>query len=302
MKRPQPWPFWLPGTLAVLTCTVGRAAEDASISSLKSDVLWHGVIPVTNAMLTSWLALLLLMSVTILITRRLRRVPGRAQGMLEMMIGGLVDALSEIMGPKLARKTFWLLGSLFFSILLINWFGLLPGMGSIGWGQNGLHGFHVNRPLLRDGNADLNLPLAMSTVFFVCWLFWSIREQGLWGFIKHLFGPKGHTSGFLRIAMLVVFIAVGLLEVVSIIIRPLSLSLRLFGNIYAGETMLDVMLHKVPVLAWLLPLPFYLMEAMVGLIQAVVFTLLTAVFIMLSCQHDEDQAEQAYAQPQGEKP
>lgn len=302
MKRLRPSLCGLTGAIIVLACSVGNAAEDAPVGGLKPDVLWQGLVPITNSMLTSWLALLLLLIGAIWTTRRLCPVPGRAQGLMELLVGGLVDALGEIMGARLARKTFWLLGSLFCSILLINWVGLLPGIGSIGWGQSGAPGFHVVHPLFRDGNADLNLPLAMSVAFFTCWLCWSIQEQGLWGFIKHLFGPKGHSTGFLRLVMIVVFLAVGLLEVVSIVIRPLSLSLRLFGNIYAGETMLDVMLHKLPALSWLIPLPFYLMEAMVGLIQAVVFTLLTAVFIMLSCQHDEDSSEQAHAQPQGEHP
>jgi F-type H+-transporting ATPase subunit a len=292
----------LTGAIIVLACSVGKAAEDAPVGGLKPDVLWQGLVPITNSMLTSWLALLLLLIGAIWTTRRLCPVPGRAQGMMEVVVGGLASALGEIMGPDLARRTFSLLGALFFSILLVNWFGLLPGIGSIGWGQAGAQGFHVSRPLLRGGNADIHLPLAMSASFFACWLYWSIRALGIWGFIKHLFGPKGNTTGIFRVVMIVVFLAVGMLEMVSILIRPLSLSLRLFGNIYAGETLLEAMLHKVPALAWLLPLPFYLMEALVGLIQATVFTLLTAVFIMLSCQHDEDSSEQAHSQPQGETP
>ncbi len=302
MSAQRSWALWLPGLVTALACATGQAAEEAPAGGLKPDVLWPGGVPVTNSMLASWLALILLVGGTIWIARRLRQVPGRAQGLMELLVGGLVDALGEIMGETLARKTFWLLGSLFFSILLVNWFGLLPGIGSIGWGQAGAHGFHISRPLLRGGNADLNLPLAMSSTFFACWLFWSIREQGIWGFVKHLFGPKGHTTGVFHLVMLVTFLAVGMLEVVSILIRPLSLSLRLFGNLYAGETMLEVMLHKMPSLAWLIPLPFYLMEALVGLVQAVVFTLLSAVFIMLSCQHDEEEVEQAHAHIPGRDP
>lgn len=303
MRSPRSTLRCLPAVLTALAGSSAQAAEHAPASGLKPDVLWHGAVPITNAMVASWLALLLLLGGAFWTVRRLRPVPGRAQGLLELAVGGLVDALADIMGEGLARKTYWLLGSLFFTILFVNWFGLLPGVGSIGWGQAEAHGFRVTHPLLRVGSADLNLPLAMGATFFVCWLVWSIRAQGgLWGFVRHIFGPKGQTTGVLRAVMIVVFLAVGLLEVVSILIRPLSLSLRLFGNMYAGETMLDVMLHKVPALAWLIPLPFYLMEALVGLIQALVFTLLTAVFIMLSCQHDEEESGQVHERPQGEHP
>mgnify|MGYP001422057916 CR=1 FL=1 len=93
----------------------------------------------------------------------------------------------------------------------------------------------------------------------------------------------------------IVFFAAGLLEVISIAFRPVSLSLRLFGNIFAGETMLEAMLHKFPALAWLLPVPFYFVELLVGLIQAGVFTLLAAIFIMLSCGHDEEGSASPHA-------
>jgi F-type H+-transporting ATPase subunit a len=90
----------------------------------------------------------------------------------------------------------------------------------------------------------------------------------------------------MKIAMVGVFFAVGLLEVVSILFRPISLSFRLFGNVYAGETILESMSHMVPALAWLIPIPFYFMELLVGLVQAMVFMLLTAVFTLLIAQHE----------------
>ena len=91
-------------------------------------------------------------------------------------------------------------------------------------------------------------------------------------------------------AALGVFFAVGILEVVSIVFRPISLSFRLFGNVYAGETILESMSHMVPAFAWLIPIPFYFMELLVGLVQALVFMLLTAVFTLLMCQHEEGPA------------
>jgi F-type H+-transporting ATPase subunit a len=105
--------------------------------------------------------------------------------------------------------------------------------------------------------------------------------------LKHLFAPKGETTGILKVLMAVIFFMVGWLEVISILFRPVSLSFRLFGNIYAGESILEAMAHMVPMwLAWLPPIPFYFMEILVGVVQALVFMLLTAVFTMLIAQHE----------------
>jgi F-type H+-transporting ATPase subunit a len=107
------------------------------------------------------------------------------------------------------------------------------------------------------------------------------------GFLRELFAPKGETTGLLKVLMVVVFFAVGCLEIISILFRPVSLSFRLYGNIFAGENMLEAMATLAPRLGWLLPIPFYFMELLVGFVQALVFMLLTAVFTMLICQHEE---------------
>jgi len=108
--------------------------------------------------------------------------------------------------------------------------------------------------------------------------------------LKELFAPKGDTTGVLRLLMIVVFFAAGMLEIVSILFRPISLSFRLYGNVFAGENMLETMSRMVPGLGWLLPIPFYFMELLVGLVQALVFMLLTAVFTLLICHHEETPA------------
>ena len=104
---------------------------------------------------------------------------------------------------------------------------------------------------------------------------------------KELFAPKGESTGLLKVLMIVVFFAAGCLEIISILFRPVSLSFRLYGNIFAGENMLETMSRMVPGLGWLLPIPFYFMELLVGLVQALVFMLLCAVFTLLMCQHEE---------------
>jgi F-type H+-transporting ATPase subunit a len=103
---------------------------------------------------------------------------------------------------------------------------------------------------------------------------------------RELFGAKGETSGLMKPLMAIIFLAAGLLEIISILFRPVSLSFRLYGNVFAGENMLEAMSRLVPGLGWLLPIPFYFMELLVGLVQAMVFMLLTAVFTLLICQHE----------------
>jgi F-type H+-transporting ATPase subunit a len=128
----------------------------------------------------------------------------------------------------------------------------------------------------------------MALVFFACWLVWAFREVGFVGFLKELFAPKGESEGLLKLLMVVVFFAAGCLEVVSILFRPISLSFRLYGNIFAGENLLEAMAKLVPGFGWLVPIPFYFLELLMGLVQALVFMLLTAVFTMLMCQHETE--------------
>ncbi|HEX3470240.1 MAG TPA: F0F1 ATP synthase subunit A, partial [Silvibacterium sp.] len=173
--------------------------------------------------------------------------------------------------------------------------GLIPGIGSIGWGHQTAHGFKIDQPLLRGANADVNMTFAMALVYFACWLVWAFQEIGLRGFIKEIFAPKGETQGVLKILMAIVFFVAGCLEVISILFRPVSLSFRLYGNVYAGENLLEAMLTLVPGFGWLVAVPFYLMEVLMGLVQALVFMLLTAVFTMLICQHEDGTPETAHA-------
>jgi F-type H+-transporting ATPase subunit a len=219
-------------------------------------------------------------------TRDMKRVPHGAQNFLEFIVERLYLFLEGVIGQHLVKQTFWFFASVFIFILSANWFGLIPGVGTIGWGHQTAHGFVVEQPFFRGANADLNLTLAMALVFFACWFVWALQEVGPGGFVKELFAPKGETTGMLRLLMFVVFFAAGCLEIISILFRPVSLSFRLYGNIFAGENMLETMARMVPGLGWLLPIPFYFMELLVGLVQAVVFTLLCAVFTLLICQHE----------------
>lgn len=242
--------------------------------------------PITNSMIVSWIVALGLIVFARLATRRMGQVPGGAQNFLEWLVESLYGFLEGIIGAHLVRRTFWFFGTIFIFILAANWVGLIPGVGSIGWGEQTATGFRLEQPLFRGANADVNLTLAMALVFFAMWIVWAIQEVGVGGFFKELFAPKGESEGALRVLLVVVFFAAGCLEVVSILFRPISLSFRLYGNVFAGEYMLETM-AAVPGLGWLVQIPFYFLELLVGLVQALVFMLLTAVFTLLICQHDE---------------
>ena len=246
-----------------------------------------GRLPITNSMVVSWIVAVGLIVFAQVATRKMQRIPAGAQNFWEWLVESLHDFLEGILGRHLVKRTFWFFASVFIFILSANWVGLIPGVGTIGWGEPGPDGFKVEEPLFRGANADLNLTLAMALVFMVCWLVWSLREVGPVGFVKELFAPKGETAGFLKVLMVVVFFASGCIEIISILFRPVSLSFRLYGNVFAGETMLETMAKLVPGFGWLLPIPFYFLELLVGLVQALVFMLLTAVFTLLMCQHEE---------------
>ena len=202
-------------------------------------------------------SILVAVIVTVLILWLCRRalakmelVPGRVdQNIFEAVVEALYDMIEGIVGRHMVARTFPLLATLFIFILVSNWFGLLPGVGTVGFAGHGqVHGpllsltaEQLETPLLRPANADLNLTLGMALIFSIFWLIWSFQELGVGGFITHIFGVKGGLTGTLAIALLPIFIFVGVIEVISIAFRPVSLSLRLFGNIYAGENLMHTM-------------------------------------------------------------
>ena len=250
--------------------------------------------PITNSMVVTWVAAICLIVFARFATRAMAAVPSGAQNFLEWLVEGLYRFLEGIVG-HLVKRTFWFFASVFIFIVVANWIGLVPGVGSIGWGHPTDAGFVVEQPLFRGANADVNLTMAMALVFFACWIWWSLREVGLRGVATELFGPKGNTTGLLKVLMVAVFFAAGCLEVISILFRPVSLSFRLYGNIFAGETMLETM-ARMPYIGWLVQIPFYFLELMVGLVQALVFMLLTAVFTLLMCQHHEQPAPSGHGE------
>jgi F-type H+-transporting ATPase subunit a len=261
--------------------------EEHGLSPKAEEVTRIFGFPITNSMIVSWVVALGVIIFAQAATRHMKQVPEGAQNLLEWLVEGLHRFLEGIIGEHLTKRTFWFFATVFIFILCTNWVGLIPGIGSVGWGHQTAHGFRIEQSWLRGANADVNMTFAMALVFFACWIVWALQEVGPLGFLKELFAPKGQTTGLLRLLMVFVFFAAGCLEIVSILFRPISLSFRLYGNIFAGENMMEAMSRLVPGFGWLVPIPFYFLELLMGLVQALVFMLLTAVFTLLICQHEE---------------
>src|SRR5437899_6703107 len=217
----------------------------------KAEPLFHDEFFITNSMVVTWIVALGLILFARLATRQMQEVPTGAQNFWEWLVESLYDFLEGIIGADLVKKTFWFFATIFIFILFTNWAGLIPGAGTVGWGHAdpATGAFRIDRPLFRGANADLNMTSAMAAIFFVLWLIWALQANGIGGFLMHLFVPKGETSGVLKILMVVVFFLVGWLEIIGILFLPISLSFRLFGNIYAGEIIFDVISPMVQFLA-----------------------------------------------------
>jgi F-type H+-transporting ATPase subunit a len=174
---------------------------------------------------------------------------------------------------------------------------LLPGVGSIGFGRPDQHSpmpfaiEHVTRPFFRPPTTDANLTVAMAGIFFVMSLYWAVKFNGPLGVIKHVFGVKVDSNKWAYPLLLVLFIFIGVMESFSILfIRPVALALRLYGNIFGGETMLSMALSQKPWwLAVLVAVPGYFFEVVVCLLQAFVFTMLVVAFTGTLCTHSDEE-------------
>ncbi|MGJ8695605.1 MAG: F0F1 ATP synthase subunit A [Verrucomicrobiaceae bacterium] len=286
---------------AVLCVTASSAMAAQGHDHLPAsaeEVFSIGPLVVTNSMIMVWVVAAFLIVVAQLATRDISIVPKGFQNFIEWIVESLINFLGGILGDQLARRTFWFFGTIFIMILISNWMGLVPGVGTVGWmlTGEGVDPHDTFRPFLRGGNADLNMTGAMAVAFAILWFYWVITETSVKEFAAHIFAPKGDFKGLMLLGMIVIFFAVGLIEVFSIALRPVALMFRLYGNVYAGENMLESIMNTVPVpyLKWLAALPFYFLELLVGLIQALVFTLLCAVFLKLMCDHGDHDEEHAH--------
>ena len=276
------------------------AEEGVSVTAQRLKVF--GDLPITNSMVTSWVVSVVLILLVRWLVGKPSLIPTRGQLIIEECIGMLRGIIQPIVGRKVFFPSFWLLSGLFFFILVNNISGLFPGVGTIGYGQNHQGHFSITEAWIRPGNADLNMTLALAAVANLTWLYLIFKYAGLKVIIKDWFGNKADKKE-LNAGMFyflgVIFIAVGFIEVISIIFRPVSLTFRLFGNVFGGESLLHSMFHlgeKLDFPEWLsnlsmviVPIPFYMLEVLIGVVQALVFMLLVAVYIGLICNHGDEE-------------
>jgi F-type H+-transporting ATPase subunit a len=250
----------------------------------------HDWLPVSNSMVMVWMAVGVIVLFCRMATGKMTLVPAGLQNFAEWAVESLYSFLENLMGPHLTKRTFWFFGTIFFFILVTNYLALIPGVGTVGWYLKDSAGHAAGfLPILRGGNADINMTAAMGFTFALLWIYWAVTEIGFGGLAKHIFAPKGSFNGIMQAMMVPIFLFVGVLEIISIAIRPVALSFRLFGNIYGGEQTLEKLMALVPEwLAFLPALPFYFMELLVGFVQALVFTLLCAIFLKLICDHGDE--------------
>jgi len=229
--------------------------------------------PLTNTLLTSWLVMIFLIVVARLAGKRTAMVPAGFQNAAEFVVDGLLGFMTAIAGDrKTAERFFPIVGTIFIFILVSNWAGILPGVGSIGFYVSppaGEHGAFV--PFFRSVNADLNMTLALALIAVTLSHFFGIVALGALKHIGKFFNFKNPIEFF-----------VGLLEFLSEFAKIVSFSFRLFGNIFAGEVLLVIVTFLVPVVA---PVPFYGLELFVGFVQALIFTVLTMMFLTIATRH-----------------
>lgn len=269
------------GFLAALTAAPLALAEVDAKATVLFDL--GGGWSITNSMLTGWVVSFALIALIIWVIGKPQILPTKSQAVFESVLEGLRELFEPIVGKKAFPAVFPLLVTLFIFILLQNWSGLLPGVGTIGNGHVDAAGaFHLTQPWIRPFTADFNSTIALALISFGAWLIIIFKYAGPKLILWDLFGnkaEKSETPGWLYPVLSLVFIVVGFIEVFSISIRPFTLSVRLFGNVFGGENLL----HGTGFI-----FVFYFMELLVGLIQATVFTLLSAVYVGLICNHGDD--------------
>jgi F-type H+-transporting ATPase subunit a len=271
----------LTASFFALTCGVSSFAAEGVAPSASKLIDFGNGWAITNSMVTGWAISLLLVALIMWLIGKPSIIPSRGQAVFESLLEGLRGIFEPIVGKAAFPAAFPILITFFVFILFHNWMGLIPGVGTVGWGVDDASGhFHLTRPLIRPHNSDFNGTIALALISFGAWAIIVFKFAGPKTIMMDLFGnkaDKNETPGWLYPILSLVFLAVGLIEVFSIAIRPFTLSVRLFGNVFGGENLL----HGTGFV-----FVFYFMELLVGIIQALVFTLLTAVYIGLLCNHE----------------
>ena len=248
--------------------------------------------PITNSIIAAWITIAFLVGFSYVVTRRMKLIPGRLQAAFEFLIGWLYDLCVSVAGEKNGRRFFPVVATIFLFVAFNAWLALLPGFGSIT-----AHTAEGEVHLLRPANTDINMPLALALVSFGFFWFFGFRAIGVrfmenfLNFREFLRGTRQLFSGKLKAGLSGLFtgamtVFTGFLEFLSVCIRVISLTFRLFGNMTAGEILLLVAAFLIP---WLFAIPFYGLELLIGFIQAIIFGGLTLIFLTLAVEsHGEE--------------
>lgn len=231
---------------------------------------------VTNTLLSAWFSSIILLLFFLIGARKKSLVPGRFQGLIEVLIEGAYNSCAGVLGPEMARKAFPIIATIFFFVLFNAWLALLPFYQFLGYVQDG----ELKAHLLRSAGTDLNMPLALALISFALVEYWGFRAHGF-GYLKKFFSlgnlfrlrPSGLIDAF-----------VGFLELISELVRVVSFTFRLFGNMTAGEILVVMVTFLVPFVATQF---VFGLELLVGLIQSIIFAGLTLVFLSVAVRHQE---------------
>ena len=237
---------------------------------------------ITNTLLSAWLTSIVIVLFFVLGARKRAMVPGRFQSVVESIFEGVLNFAASVLGQDMARKAFPVVATIFFFVLFNAWIALflVPIYQAVGFGSGGLWDFELKAHLIRPAGTDVNMPLALALISFVFVEYWGIRVLGL-GYFKKFFAfgnlLRGRPSGLIDVF-------VGILELISELVRIVSFTFRLFGNMTAGEILVVMITFLVPFVANIF---VFGLELLVGLIQAVIFAGLTLVFLSLAVHHEE---------------
>lgn len=238
---------------------------------LAPEVITHlGILPITNTLIVSWLTMAILIFIAYLTTRNIKIIPGKLQNFFEIVIEYAFKTVEDLAHTKSTTFFPWVM-TFFLFIVTANWLGLFPGFTTIGFNLN-QDGQHHFVPLFRSINSDLNMTLALALVSAFMTHYYAVKYLGIKNYFLKWF------------ALNPIILFVGILELISEVTKVVSLSFRLFGNIFAGEVVLSTVSG---LFAFIVPLPFYFLEIIVGFVQGAVFMMLTLVFmVLLSEKHD----------------
>jgi F-type H+-transporting ATPase subunit a len=241
--------------------------------SIAAEPIFHiGSFPVTNTILVTLCISLLIIVASYILKSRVRLVPKGFQNIVESVLEALLNLVDSVTQDRRQSKKFFpIVATIFIFVIFTNWIEVVPGLGTIGLFEEH-NGEKILIPFIRSGAADLNLTLALALISVISAQVLGIAAIGVRKYAKKFFVSPMHKPYF-------VGTFVGVLELISEVAKLISFSFRLFGNIFAGEVLLTVMLFLVP---YFIPLPFLFLELFVGFVQALVFAMLTLVFFKMA--------------------